>query len=259
MRSKSTFSMTSALFRAPPGSIRFRALSTRLSSMSGVPSAMRRGAIAIACGIRSSPRPRQAVHTRVCSRQARPRGASMKFSRSATSCPDLSPRPKQRCRRLRGWGPRSRADGQRDGTSDCRVRRMSTPRKVVVVGAGIGGLTAALALLDRGIDVEVYEQSNELKEVGAGIQISSNGTRVLFALGLEATLAQVQVRPQRRELRHWSTGQTWKWFDLGDKNVERFGTPHLMFHPGDLHGILVGAVRALKPDAITLNKRFVGV
>jgi salicylate hydroxylase len=136
---------------------------------------------------------------------------------------------------------------------------MSTPRKVVVVGAGIGGLTAALALLERGIDVEVYEQSNELKEVGAGIQISSNGTRVLFALGLEAALARVQVRPERRELRHWSTGETWNWFDLGDKNVERFGTPHLMLHRADLHDLLAGAVRAKKRDAITLNKRCVAV
>src|SRR6516164_7829993 len=79
---------------------------------------------------------------------------------------------------------------------------MSMPKNVAVIGAGIGGLTAALALLRRGIDVEVYEQSNELKEVGAGIQISSNGTRVLFALGLETALASVQVRPERRELRH---------------------------------------------------------
>jgi 2-polyprenyl-6-methoxyphenol hydroxylase-like FAD-dependent oxidoreductase len=84
---------------------------------------------------------------------------------------------------------------------------MSASNHVVVVGAGTGGLTAALALLKRGIDVEVYEQSDRLKEVGAGIQISSNGTRVLFALGLEAALAQVQVRPERRELRHWSTGE----------------------------------------------------
>ena len=136
---------------------------------------------------------------------------------------------------------------------------MSASRNVAVVGAGIGGLTAALALLKRGIDVQVYEQSNQLKEVGAGIQISSNGTRVLFALGLEAALAKVQVRPERRELRHWSTGETWNWFDLGDKSIERFGTPHLMFHRGDLHGILAGAVRSLKSDAITLNKRCVSV
>src|SRR5204863_4967410 len=136
---------------------------------------------------------------------------------------------------------------------------MNTPKKVVVVGAGIGGLTSALALLERGIDVEVYEQSNQLKEIGAGIQISSNGTRVLFALGLESALKEVQVRPERRELRHWSTGETWNWFELGDKSIERFGTPHLMLHRGDLHGLLADAVRSLKPDAITLNKRCVAV
>jgi 2-polyprenyl-6-methoxyphenol hydroxylase-like FAD-dependent oxidoreductase len=136
---------------------------------------------------------------------------------------------------------------------------MNTSKKVVVIGAGIGGLTAALALLKRGIDVQVCEQSNELREVGAGIQISSNGTRVLFVLGLEAALAKVQVRPERRELRHWSTAETWNWFDLGDKSIERFGTPHLMFHRGDLHGLLADAVRSLKPDAITLNKRCVSV
>jgi salicylate hydroxylase len=136
---------------------------------------------------------------------------------------------------------------------------MSASKHVVVVGAGIGGLTAALALLKRGIDVEVYEQSDRLKEVGAGIQISSNGTRVLFALGLETALAHVQVRPERRELRHWSTGETWNWFDLGDKSIERFGTPHLMLHRADLHGILADAVRSLKPDAIALNKRCVAV
>src|SRR6266545_4713062 len=101
--------------------------------------------------------------------------------------------------------------------------------------------------------------SKNVVVVGAGIQISSNGTRVLFALGLEAALAQVQVRPERRELRHWSTGETWNWFDLGDKSMERFGTPHLMLHRADLHGLLADAVRALKRDAITLNKRCVSV
>jgi 2-polyprenyl-6-methoxyphenol hydroxylase-like FAD-dependent oxidoreductase len=72
---------------------------------------------------------------------------------------------------------------------------MNASKNVVVVGAGIAGLTAALALLKRGIDVQVFEQSDQLKEVGAGIQISSNGTRVLFALGLEAALAGAPARP----------------------------------------------------------------
>src|SRR5467141_396481 len=91
----------------------------------------------------------------------------------------------------------------------------SSQRKVGIVGGGIGGLTAALALLKRGIDVEVYEQSNLLKEVGAGVQIGSNGTRVLYALGLEDALSRIQVLPARREIRHWRTGETWNWFELG--------------------------------------------
>ena len=132
-------------------------------------------------------------------------------------------------------------------------------QKVIVIGGGIGGLTAALALLKRGIDVELYEQASELREVGAGIQISSNGTRVLYALGLEAALAAIQVKPVRRVLRHWQTGETWNWFELGDVSIERYGTPHLMLHRGDLHAALTDAVRRAKKDAIHLGKRCVAV
>jgi salicylate hydroxylase len=131
--------------------------------------------------------------------------------------------------------------------------------KVIVVGAGIGGLAAALSLLKRGIDVEIYEQAAELKEVGAGIQISSNGTRVLSALGLEDALKRVQVLPSRRVIRHWSTGETWNWFDLGASTAQRYGTPHVMLHRGDLHALLADAVRAQKPDAVKLGRRCAAV
>jgi salicylate hydroxylase len=114
----------------------------------------------------------------------------------------------------------------------------ASPLKVVIVGGGIGGLTTALALLRRGVDVEVYEQASVLKEAGAGIQIGSNGTRVLYALGLKEALSRVQVVPPAREIRHWRTGETWKWFDLGDVTAKRYGTPHVMLHRGDLLGIL---------------------
>ena len=136
---------------------------------------------------------------------------------------------------------------------------MASANKVAVVGAGIGGLAAALSLLKRGVDVEVYEQAPALKEVGAGIQISSNGTRVLYALGLEEALERVQVLPSRREIRHWSTGETWNWFELGAATRERYGTPHVMLHRADLHGLLADAVQKLKPDAVHLNKRCVAV
>ena len=132
---------------------------------------------------------------------------------------------------------------------------MASPGKIAIIGGGIGGLTAALALLKRGLDVDIYEQAPELKEVGAGIQISSNGTRVLFALGLEDALKRVQVQPSKRQIRHWRTGETWNWFDLGQVTQQRYGTPHVMLHRGDLHGLLADAVRNLKPDAVHLNKR----
>ena len=132
-------------------------------------------------------------------------------------------------------------------------------KKVAIVGGGIGGLTAALALLRRGIDVDVYEQSAKLKEVGAGISISSNGTRVLDALELGEALARVQVVSSRRQIRHWKTGETWNWFDLGEASVQRYGTRHMYLHRGDLHDILAVAVRGLKADAIKLGERCVGV
>ena len=136
---------------------------------------------------------------------------------------------------------------------------MASSHPVIIIGGGIGGLTVALALLRRGLDVAVYEQAPELKEVGAGVQIGSNGTRVLHALGLEPDLQRTQVIPSRRQLRHWRTGETWNWFDLGAASVERYGTPHVLMHRNDLHGVLAGAVRALKSDAIKLGMRATAV
>ncbi len=148
--------------------------------------------------------------------------------------------------------------GSEDSDSLTTHRRASS-EKVIIVGAGLGGLTAALSLLRRGVDVEVYEQSSHLREVGAGIQLGANGTRVLYALGLQDALAQYQVIPERRELRHWSSGETWNWFELGAASVQRYGTPHIMLHRGDLHGVLADAVRSLKPNAISLAKKCVAI
>ena len=136
---------------------------------------------------------------------------------------------------------------------------MAAHDRIAVIGAGIGGLATALALLRRGLDVEVYEQAPQLGEVGAGIQISSNGTRVLYALGLEEALRRVQVLPSRRQIRHWSTGETWDWFELGDVSAKRYGTPHIMLHRADLHALLAEAVGRLKPDAVHLAKRCIGL
>jgi salicylate hydroxylase len=136
---------------------------------------------------------------------------------------------------------------------------MTTTNKIAVIGAGIGGLTTAIALLKHGFDVEVYEQAARLAEVGAGIQISPNGTRVLLALGLEEALRSIAVNPLRKEIRHWRSGKTWNWYELGMTSAQRYRSPHVLLHRGDLHGLLVGAVKRLKPDAIHLGRRCVDV
>ena len=130
--------------------------------------------------------------------------------------------------------------------------------RILIVGAGIGGLTAALALLRKGFDVDVYEQATELKEVGAGVQISPNGNRVLHELGVLEELRKTAVETQSKEIRLWNTGQTWKLFDLGTISVERYGMPYLTVYRPDLHAALADGVRKIKPDAIHLSAKCVG-
>jgi salicylate hydroxylase len=137
---------------------------------------------------------------------------------------------------------------------------MASSPKVLIAGAGIGGLTAGLALLKRGIDCDIYEQAHELKEVGAGLQLSPNGNRVLFALGLEPDVRRDGVQTRDKEVRLWSSGQTWSLFDpKAGTAEERYGYPMYLMHRGDLHAMLVNAVRREKPDAIHLEARAAGL
>src|SRR5260221_7022413 len=97
---------------------------------------------------------------------------------------------------------------------DTSMTTRSGPR-VLIAGAGIGGLTLALSLLRRGFEIEIYEQAPELREVGAGLHVSSNGMLVFAALGIADRVMARAAEPQRRELRLWNTGQTWTTAHLG--------------------------------------------
>ncbi len=136
---------------------------------------------------------------------------------------------------------------------------MSTRKKhVLIAGAGIGGLTAALACLDKGMDVDVFEQTANLREVGAGVQISPTGLRVLFALGLKEQIESVWVLPQGREMLVWNTGYRASTPTLTSYLIEHYGFANIYIHRADLHDILVKAVRSRKPDAIHLSARVKG-
>jgi salicylate hydroxylase len=129
----------------------------------------------------------------------------------------------------------------------------------MIAGAGIGGLTAALSLLRQGFAVAIYEQAPALGEIGAGLQLSANATRVLNALGLAEALAGSAVRPQGKEMRHWRTGRRFKLFDLGVQSEARYGAPYLFIHRADLHRMLAEAVLAISPRCLTLSARCVGI
>ena len=132
---------------------------------------------------------------------------------------------------------------------------MSDPVKVLIAGAGIAGLVAALAMIARGMDVTIYEQAPELKELGAGVQLSANGTRVLIGLGLGPQMEAIATTPVAKQIRLWNTGQSWNAFDLGTTSVARFGAPYWLVHRGDFHRILVEAVRRVAPGCIVTGAR----
>jgi len=130
--------------------------------------------------------------------------------------------------------------------------------KILIAGAGIGGLTAAANLLKAGHDVTIFEQAPELSEVGAGLQLSANATHVLHYLGLGPPLAKVGVRPDGYVFRLHDTGGEIQRFSLSDEHEKLHGAPYYQVHRADIHALLAATVHDLKRDTIRLNSRVVG-
>ena len=114
---------------------------------------------------------------------------------------------------------------------------------VLIAGGGIGGLTTALCLAKRGCRVSVFEQASEFSEVGAGIQLSPNCSRVLHDLGLEEQLRTKAFLPEGSQFRHWRTGEVISESVLGETALKKYGMPYYHIHRGDLLKILVDATK----------------
>jgi 2-polyprenyl-6-methoxyphenol hydroxylase-like FAD-dependent oxidoreductase len=112
----------------------------------------------------------------------------------------------------------------------------SSDTSVAIIGGGIGGLTAAISLLQAGFDVQVYEQANWLSEVGAGINIGPNASRLLIRLGLGPELADVAFRAPFFHQRRWQDGRTLTRTPLGQSVEAEFGAPYYIFHRGPGQG-----------------------
>jgi salicylate hydroxylase len=124
---------------------------------------------------------------------------------------------------------------------------VAASRTVIIAGAGIGGLVAALALVQHGLRVVLFEQAQRLEEVGAGIQLSPNASRILMSLGLEPLLRPFIVTPAELMVMHARTARVLARARLGDVAEKRYGSPYWVIHRGDLQSVLVDLV-AGTPD-----------
>jgi len=114
--------------------------------------------------------------------------------------------------------------------------------KILIAGGGIGGITLALALRQRGIEALLFEQAKAFSQVGAGIQLSANATRVLRTLGLGDALTRVAVYPEGRDYRAWDNGDRLYWTPLGQRAESHFGAPYYHAHRADLLDVLLGGL-----------------
>jgi salicylate hydroxylase len=128
-------------------------------------------------------------------------------------------------------------------------------RQVVIAGAGIAGLTAAIAFAERGYRVQVFEQASRLEAAGAGIQLSPNATRILRQLGVLDRLLPAAVRPEAVVLKDARTLRELARVPLGQTGESRWGAPYLVAHRADLQAALIARASEMPDIHLTLGAR----
>jgi 2-polyprenyl-6-methoxyphenol hydroxylase-like FAD-dependent oxidoreductase len=118
--------------------------------------------------------------------------------------------------------------------------------RIAVIGGGVGGLTAAIALRRRGFEVDVLEQAPAPAAVGASLQLGPNAVRLLAEMGLLPALRTIGVRPDAVDLLRWDDGSLLLHQALGEEAEAHFGAPQLDFYRPDLHRVLADAL----PDGV---------
>ncbi|CUB05392.1 FAD-dependent monooxygenase [Marinomonas fungiae] len=129
--------------------------------------------------------------------------------------------------------------------------------RVIVVGAGIGGLTVALGLAKNGFQVRIFEQASSLSEVGAGLQLSPNAVKVLRQFGIAGAVSNHIFSPKYACIRDYQSGRYYLKSPLGKSVEQRYGAPYWHIHRADLHKELVQACYTAGVE-IELDHRVLG-
>jgi salicylate hydroxylase len=129
---------------------------------------------------------------------------------------------------------------------------------VIIVGGGIGGLTAALALARKGQTVRVLEQAAEIRPVGAGLQIGPNAFRIFDALGLTQAIRTRATFPEALVVMDALSGEQLTHVPVGEAVQQRFGHPYAMMHRADLHEVLLDACRASALISLNPGQKLTG-
>lgn len=124
---------------------------------------------------------------------------------------------------------------------------------ICIAGAGIAGLTLALALAKHGVRVTVLERNEQLQEFGAGLQISPNARRALNALGLDEALHSVTFAPEGIQTFPFKRKKPITTLQLGQSATERFGVPYVVMHRADLAEVLYAATKRFANIDIRFN------
>jgi salicylate hydroxylase len=131
--------------------------------------------------------------------------------------------------------------------------------RIAIIGAGIGGLTAALALQRLGFRPTLYEQAPSLGEIGAGLTVSPNSARILDHLGLTEDIDAIASIPAFQQVRHFRSGKILLEIPRGDVPRQRYGAGYYYVHRADLHGLMVRHILANDPSCIRLGAQLTAV
>jgi salicylate hydroxylase len=131
--------------------------------------------------------------------------------------------------------------------------------QIAIIGAGIGGMTAAVTLAQKGFKINVFEQAPELSEVGAGLTVTPNATKGLIYLGLGEAMNKIGMAHDLQGVRHYQTKEIIVPLKRGKHMLEKYGAYQFQVHRADIHDLLIENLEQHSPGCVSVDHQLVGI